>query len=291
MDENSNNPREGTSGGRGMTETAKLAIYGVVAVVVGLIGLAIASQFEPLQASSSDNPVAAPEVVTTTTSTTAVVGSPTTSATAVSQSPTTQSGPAAFTVSVESVDFGDDATTGGFEITNTGGQTGAFTVTTSSEVVLLASGGGEVAPGETVEFPVGLDRDVIEEGELEATVTVAWDGGTHTIAITGSQVDNPIIHNPQASPSQVQVDGDCVGGRTTISARIRDTSEFTGVVRWSPDGGGSRETEMVHSGNEIYEAEIGPFTAVGSREARIVATDALGNAGGATVTVTVTDCA
>ena len=195
-----------------------------------------------------------------------------------------------FTVSATEVAFGDDATTGGFEITNTGAQAGQFRVTTSSEVVLLSSDGGELGPGESMDFQVGLDRDAIEEGDFEATVTVAWTGGEQTISVTGSQIDNPVIHNPQASPSEVQVDGECVGGRTRVSARIRDTSEFTGVVRWSPDGGSTRETEMVPVGNEIFEAEIGPFTAVGVRDARIVATDTLGNAGGASVNITVTDC-
>ena len=277
--------------GQGMTDTVKLVIYGVVAVVVGLIGLTISNQFEPLLATPSGGPVAAPDVeTTTTTSTTAAIGAATTSSTTAPSDPTTQAGPAVLTVSVAAVDFGDDATTGQFEITNSGGQPGQFTVTASSDVVLLASDGGEVAPGETVAFQVGFDRETVEEGELEATVTIAWDGGEHTVAITGSQIDNPVIHNPQASPSEVQVDGACVGGRTRVSARIRDTSEFTGVVRWSPDGGGSRETEMVSVGNEIYEAEIGPFTVVGSQEARIVATDTLGNAGGASVNINVTDC-
>lgn len=274
-----------------LTEKAKLGAYGAVALVVGLIGIAISSQFDPLQASSPGGPVATPEAVTTTTSTTVAAGDTTTPSGASTTSPTPQAGPATFSVSAEVVDFGDDATTGGFEITNSGSQAGQFTVTASSEVIMLASEGGELGPGESMEFQVGLDREVIEEGELEATVIVAWDGGEQTVAVIGSQFDNPIIHNPQASPSEVQVDGECVGGRTTVSARIRDTSEFISIVRWSPDGGGTRETEMVHAGNEIYEAEIGPFTAVGSREARIVATDTLGNAGGANVDITVTDCA
>lgn len=287
-----NEPSIGTRK-RTMTENAKLAIYAVVAVVVGLVGFAVSGQFESIQATTPDPPVAGPgpETSTTINTTSTSLENRTTDPSAEVSTPTTSAGPAVFSVSVDTVDFGDDGTVDEIRIANVGGQAGQFTVSASTEVVILASGAGELAAGESIPFQIGLDRDTIEEGELEATVTVAWEGGEETVAIAASQVDNPIIHNPQASPSEVQVDGECAGGRTSVSARIRDTSEFTGLVRWSPDGGSTRETEMVSVGNEIYEAEIGPFTSVGVKEARIVATDTYGNAGGATVNINVTDCA
>jgi hypothetical protein len=104
---------------------------------------------------------------------------------------------------------------------------------------------------------------------------------------------SPILHNPQASPAQVEVSGnpDCLDTSTTVSVRIRDRSPLeTVVVRWSPDGGSNQETSMTEIGGDVFEAEIGPFTAVRSAEVRMVAIDELGNAGGATIQVPVVAC-
>jgi hypothetical protein len=47
---------------------------------------------------------------------------------------------------------------------------------------------------------------------------------------------------------------------------------------------------MTEIGGDVFEAEIGPFTAVRSAEVRMVAIDELGNAGGATIQVPVVAC-
>lgn len=110
--------------------------------------------------------------------------------------------------------------------------------------------------------------------------------------MVGTHEDLPIIHNPQASPASIEVSGDgCSNDQTTISARVRDTSPLESVlVRWSPDGGAQRETAMESVGNDMFEAVIGPFTTAQTAEARIVAFDDRGNAGGASATVTVVAC-
>jgi hypothetical protein len=95
-----------------------------------------------------------------------------------------------------------------------------------------------------------------------------------------------------ASPSAVDVAGneECSNTRTTISAQVRDISPLDSVVvRWE-DGSGARETAMESIGGDMYEATIGPFSAVGTTEARVVAFDERGNAGGASVPVSVVAC-
>jgi hypothetical protein len=47
---------------------------------------------------------------------------------------------------------------------------------------------------------------------------------------------------------------------------------------------------MESVGNDMFEAVIGPFTTVQTAEARIVAFDDRGNAGGASASVTVNAC-
>jgi hypothetical protein len=283
-------------------EWVRLGIFAVVTVVIGLIGLAVAAQFDPLDpqptipvAESPQEPggatttTLAPATTTSdgSTGSTSEDGSSTTTAT------TATSSPADFEVSTETIDFGGDATVNQFEIANSGGSPGTWQVAVSSQAISLSSDEGELAAGETATVEMSLDREGIEEGDIEETITVSWDGGEVELAVVGSHEDLPVIHNPQASPASVEVSGDaeCTNDRTTISARVRDTSPLESVVvRWSPDGGAQQETAMESVGNDMFEAVIGPFTTVQTAEARIVAFDDRGNAGGASASVTVNAC-
>lgn len=279
----------------GLSEMTELAIFALVTIVVGLIGIAVSAQFDPLDqpvVSDPDDGQAASSNTTTTTTTPGTTSS-TVSVGTTSPEATSPVSPGAIEVSVDTVDFGDDQTTGRFDIVNTGGEPVEFTAESSVETVVLSSGGEELGPGETVTYDVILDRDEVAEGEITETITLTWDGETAEIAVTGVHLDNPILHNPQASPSQVDVSGsdDCSNTDTTISVRVRDRSPLESVVaQWSPDGGSTRETPMTEVGGDIFETEIGPFTTVHTASVRIVATDELGNAGGATIGVEVLAC-
>jgi hypothetical protein len=178
-------------------------------------------------------------------------------------------------------------------LTNTGGQGGQWEVSSSSEAIAISEGQGELPGGESVAIELRLDRENIAEGDLEETITVTWSGGQHEIATVGSHEDNPIIHNPLASPASIQVSGEeeCTNTQTTVSARIRDTSPLESVViQWSPDGGAQKETEMVPAGEDMFEGVVGPFTTAATIDLRIVAFDERGNAGGATTQVAVVEC-
>lgn len=276
-------------------EWVRWGIFAVVTVVVSLIGFAVSARFDPLDPLPTVPVTEAPPEATGSTTTSTPGASSTTGDTEPSNSSSTTAAPAApsLAVSTETLDFGGDSTVNEFAVTNSGGQTGTFQVMVSTEAIALSAGGGEVAGGETVNIQMSLDRAEIEEGEIDETVTVTWEGGGGEIAITGSNEANPILHNPQASPSSVEVSGDdaCSNTETRVSVRVRDASPLESVVaRWSPDGGAQSETEMSSVGNEMFEATIGPFTAVQTAEVRIVAFDDRGNAGGASATVTVTAC-
>lgn len=273
----------------------RIGMFVVVTVVVGLIGFAVSARFDPLDPPSSGAPPGAITATTTTTTTTTMPSSATTAAgestsTTVSSDTTL---PGSLSVSAESVDFGAEGIGGEFEIINDGGGTAGWSLEASTDAISLSSGEGETAGGESTAIELSLDRGGIEEGELSETVTLTWDGGQIEIAVVATHEDNPIIHNPQASPSSVEVSGDaeCTNTQTTVSARVRDTSPLASVVvRWSPDGGGEQETAMTAVGNDMYEAVIGPFTVERSATARIVAFDERGNAGGANTTVNVVAC-
>lgn len=273
-------------------DLAKLAIFLVVTIVLGLIGFSVSGRFEPL-----DIPVAEPDpgvpVASTTTTTTLV--EPETTTTSSPATPDTTgppATPAAIAVLTDTVDLGDDGTLGEFEVTNSGGSPGEIVLSTSSDALALSVGSADVAAGETATFEVSLDRGQIEEGEFAESITITWPDGEAEVSVVGVHEDNPIIHNPQASPSEVQVDGGaaCIATQTTISARVRDTSPLESVVvRWN-DGSSSRETAMTDVGGDIFEGVIGPFRAAQTAEVRVVAFDELGNAGGAVISVNVLPC-
>lgn len=276
---------------RELSDLTMLGVFVAVTLVLGLIGLAVSAQFEPLEPPDPTTPPLAEGSTTTSspgTTTTIAIGT-----TAPDSNTTQPSSPGAIEVSNESIDFGDDATTAEIVLANTGGQAIAFTLEPSVDAIVLSAGGEEIGPGQSVTYDVLLDRETVAEGELDESIAVTWEGGSVEIAVTGVHMDNPILHNPLANPAQVQVGGgsDCAGTSTTISVRIRDRSPLeTVVAQWSPDGGSNRETAMAGVGGDIFEAEIGPFTTVHSAQVRMVAIDELGNAGGTTIEVPVVAC-
>lgn len=271
-------------------------MFVVVTVVVGLLGFAVSARFEPLDPPSNGAPTGAISATTTTTSTTTTVPNSATTTDGGSTSTTVSSDttlPGSITVSAESVDFGAEGIAGEFDIINDGGGPAGWSLESSTDAISLSSGEGETAGGESTAIDLSLNREEIEEGDLSETVTLTWEGGQIEIAVVGTHEDNPILHNPRASPSSVEVSGDdeCTNTQTTVSVRVRDTSPLESVVvRWSPDGGGEQETEMTAVGNDMFETVIGPFTVERSATVRIVAFDERGNAGGANTTVSVEAC-
>lgn len=283
-----------------LTEERKMIVmFVVVTVVVGLLGFAVSARFEPLNPPSGGAQPGVISVATTTTTTTTTTTVPDSATTTDGESPTSTTVssdttlPGSLSVSAESVDFGADGIAGQFEIINDGGGPAGWSLESSRDAISFSSSEGETAGGDSTVIDLSLNRDEIEEGELAETVTLTWDGGQIEIAVSAAHEDNPIIHNPQASPSSVEVSGDeeCTNTQTTVSARVRDTSPLESVVvQWSPDGGGEEETEMTAVGNDMFEAVIGPFTVERSATARIVAFDERGNAGGATTMINVVAC-
>jgi hypothetical protein len=272
---------------------AKMAVFAAVALVIGLIGVAVGARFTP-SGTVSTNPVVAPPAGDSTTTTSEPSAATTTeprgaASTAVS-SPLT---PASFAVAQDTIDFGSDGTSAQIDLANDGGQVGAWEIASSSPAISVSSGGGDLGAGESTPIQVSLDRSQVAEGDLSESLTITWDGGEAHVTVVATHEDNPIIHNPRASPSEVQVDGgpSCSTTHATISARVRDTSQLASVVvRWSPSGSGTQETAMIPVGNDIYEGVIGPFTIAQSAAVKVVAIDERGNAGGASITVGVIAC-
>lgn len=275
------------------TDWLRLGLVGVAAVVLSLIGFSVASRYQPAANSAQPAAGSAPETSTSsTTSTTEGSSAPLSSAESTS---TTQrsSEPASLVMSPEVLDFGAETASIELEIVNDGGVATGWNLTSPSPGVGVNPAEGQIGPGETVVVAVSLDRSEATEGEFETTLALSWPDGEATAGVVAAFQDNPVIHNPSASPPTVQVaaTSDCSPTRTTVSARVRDTSDIDRVIaRWSHDGSATRETAMSPVGDDIYEAVIGPYEVVGSDSVKVVAFDEFGNAGGASISVAVVDC-
>lgn len=264
-----------------------------VTLVVALIGSAVSSGVDQLMRPSTPQKSVAAAADTPTSVAPAATATPTTTPPAgATTQPAPTSGPAVVAVSTETIDFGSEGISGEIDLTNSGGQAADWTAESTSEAIAFSAPGGSLPAGETVTLRVSLDRSLLAEGEVSETITLRWADGAKEITAIASHQDNPIIHNPKASPATVNVNGDgCSGLQTTISARIRDTSKVSSaVVRWSPDGSASRETPMNSIGNDMFEGVVGPFTSARTASVKVVAVDEYGNAGGASISVTVNAC-
>jgi hypothetical protein len=272
-------------------EWRRMGLFFAVTIVIGLLGFAVSAQFQPHQPPPTmGGDGTSPRTTTIPATTSTTIGVTSTTVVTDTTATTAASGTASLEVSTDTVDFGDQGTSAELGIINRGGNATSWTLASSSDALAVSAGSGELAGGETVTIELLLDRNGIDEGDLEETLTLSWPDGDLEVAVLATHEDNPTIHNPQASPATVEVEG-CDVTTTTVSARVRDTSPLESVVvRWSPDGSGQRETAMEPVGDDMFEGIIGPFTATGTFDVRIVAFDERGNAGGASTPVSVTDC-
>lgn len=270
-----------------------LAVAGV-GIVLAALGSFIASNLAPSSATAG---VVAEDPSTTTTDSRAVpttASIPTAIATDTPSSSTVAipPAPAAIEVSETVVDFGDASTNVSFGLGNTGGSSGAWTIQSSDPAVTTNPTFGELGPGEIADVIATLDRDAIAEGELGAVLTLAWGENEVQLFVQGVHADNPVIIAPRSSPSTVvaQTGAGCSPSKTTITVRVKDTSEIADViVRWS-NGASVVETPMAAVDAENFQAVIGPFVEVVSPNVKIVATDVHDNAGGAPVPLDVVAC-
>lgn len=272
-----------------------LRLVGVVVLggVLSLVGLNVASTLEP---SGDPSPVGAAVESTTTTASSSPSTTEsdvvTTEAPAETTTTAVSSEPASLALSNTELDLGSGGSAA-LEIVHTSGGPANWSLTSDHPGVDVEPAEGELGPGDSVSIEVDLNREEVEEGEHVSTLTLDWDAGETSAQVVARLADNPIIHNPRAVPSSVRVagSGSCSPTQTTISARVRDTSELDRVIaRWSPDGSSTRETVMRPVGDDIYEGAIGPFEVARTDSVKIVAYDVLENAGGASISVVVEPC-
>lgn len=287
-----------SSAGEGISKDKKdwwkLAAVAAVAVALAGLGTVIASNLAPSSASRGSETAQPNTTTAKQTLTTIVSGPAATTSSSLSSSTTIGGAPAFIEPSDTILEFGDTDTTHGLDLTNTGETPASWTILSANASLTASPSAGEIEAGEVESVSIVLDRQTLDEGELDATLTLTWDNSEQQIFVRGVHAENPIIIGPTATPSIVFSQGlsTCSPAKTTITVRVKDTSELAGVlVRWTSGGdGGTVEVLMTAVDEENYQAVIGPFTTIAPPNVKIVARDIHDNAGGAAVALVVAPC-
>ena len=269
-----------------------VAVVGVGVVLAG-VGTILVSNLAP----SSITAGAVIALASTTTQrqiATSTLPTPVVATAATSPATSLGAVPAAIEMSESIFDFGDTATTASFDLTNTRGVSASWSIQSSTSSVSTSPEGGDVGAGGVETVSITVHRETLDEGEWDAILTLVWGGGEQQIFVRGLHSDNPIIIGPTATPSTVYSQGlsACDPAETTITVRVKDTSELAEVVvRWSGGGDGSLvDTPMATVDGENYQAVIGPFNTIAPPIVKVVARDIHDNAGGAPVPLAVVAC-
>jgi hypothetical protein len=134
---------------------------------------------------------------------------------------------------------------------------------------------------------VGIDRSAVPEGSFSSFVTIASDGGSATVAVSGVQERVPRLVSAGSDVSRLAISR-CPGThQATVSATVEDES---GVASVTVVAGGSR-IALGSVGGGSYRGVLGPYDTPGPISFHIEASDTRGNVARSTTgTLEVVDC-
>jgi RNA polymerase sigma factor (sigma-70 family) len=183
--------------------------------------------------------------------------------------------PGLLEVAGRSLDLGRTASTGMFDLANTGDLPVTYQVASRTSWLSVGSIGGGLAGGTRGEISVRADRSKVPEGRATGRVVVTWDGGTIALTVRLDEERNPKVGAP-AVPT---------GSSCDVVVTVRATDE-SGVasVRLSWSGPASGQQRMVRSGASWTTTVH--ITLGGAYALRATATDTRGNSATGATTVT-----
>ncbi len=183
--------------------------------------------------------------------------------------------PAAIELLTDTVDFGDSATEAILQFRNSGGQSLSWSLSASS--VEASPTAGSLAPGETAELVLQLDRAALPEGNFSDAVVISGAGALE-VPVIASVERAPTIGDPTASRRFI-VFGSAAGrcGTAQVSATVDDESDVIVTLHWQT-GGGTNELAMDDTAGR-HTSTVGPVATPGGGDIRwrVVATDNRGN--------------
>lgn len=183
-------------------------------------------------------------------------------------SPTTAAAPGSITVSTTSISLGRSKSSSSVTLTNSGGQSASYRLTTTTDWLSATPKTGSVDAGASLAIALHADRTKVREGVSVGNIFIAWGEGRAAVQVSLDDEHGPTVGRPStaANPS-------C---SVPVKVSVSDESGLASVIlRWSGPGG-SDSTRMSRSGSH-WAGEMGPFTTGGNVTMRAVATDGRGN--------------
>ena len=201
--------------------------------------------------------------------------------------PTTSAPPAPgrLVATPRALDLGP-AGAGTLTVTNKGGSPLSFDVEPGVGWLSVSPSSGALKPGSTRQITVSADRGALPEGASPGTVTVSWDRGSVSIAVSATRETPPTIG------SFTVVRSACgQSGRTVyLSVPIQDEAGVASASLTWVGPGSSGSSNLTALADDAWAASIGPFPAGGPVQLEVVATDTRGNQGTRSGSITIDPC-
>ena len=190
--------------------------------------------------------------------------------------------PGTITLSTVSIGLGRTATASSVTLTNSGGKSVDFTVVSGSSWLSASPQTGSLEPGKASRVAIRADRSRVGEGTSNGNITITWDGGRGSVAVSLDEERAPSVGRPTA--------GSNPSCNVPVSVSASDGSGLASVVlHWSGPNG-SHSTTMSRSGSH-WTATMGEFSVGGSVTMKVTARDKRGNsATGPSRTISVNPC-
>lgn len=195
--------------------------------------------------------------------------------------PTTAAG-GRLTVSTQAIDFGRSGTQARLEFRNDGGRALTWSVTPNAGFLTTDVEAGVLNPASRATVVVTLARSRVAEGAIRATVALESDGGSASVAVTGSHDVAPVVsvRRPSVPGLLTNSSPSCSPTQTSISATVADESAIAAVtLHWSGPGSAPGGSQPMALRSGAWTAPLGRFSTIGTVTYWVTARDSRGNEG------------
>jgi hypothetical protein len=171
-------------------------------------------------------------------------------------------------------------------LTNKGGAAVSYDVTAADAWLVAAPSSGTLKPGQSRAVTVSAERAGLPEGPSQGALTVTWDDGTVTVAVTAARETPPAI----GAVSVVRSACGAAGRTVYVSVPIQDESGVASAsLTWSGPGRSGTSTLSGVAG-DLRAGSLGPFAVGGQVQLEVVATDTHGNEARRSSSIAVDPC-
>jgi hypothetical protein len=219
------------------------------------------------------------------TSSSAPATTTTAAATTSSSSAELVAAPAQITIDSAPIDLGASATMATARVRNDGGQALLWQVTATLPGLAVAPASGRLAPGETTQLDLTLDRGALGEGShtgeliVSGTSEASRQRATARSLEVAALVDRvPVIGAPATDRATISFSN--AACRTTVaSVTVADESPLTVVLTWRRATGTSSDVTMTPGAGSSFAGTIGPVASPSDGPITwwVTATDVRGN--------------